>query len=264
MISYLLGANGFIGSHLSKRLNAVAVNHQDIPDQKYKHFSSLFYLASYGNLNHQHGVPEIMKANVRDVLSTVEKVIDMDFHSFTYLSTSSVKLKRQTTYSRAKRAVEEILLAHLEHYNKPICIIRPFSVTGVGEQPSHLIPTLIRSCMEGELIDFVEAPTHDFIDIEDLVDGILNLSGNAARGIFELGTGKCHTNKQVKEIVEKVTGKKANVRIVSALRDYDNEQWVSTNFRSRGWGWAPKKSLELSIREMVHAYEPAKKEDIRA
>lgn len=253
-MNYILGANGFIGSHLAKRINAVLIKHQNIPEAKYKHFSSLFYLASYGNLNHQHGVSEIMKANVRDVLSTVEKVIDMDFHSFTYLSTSSVKIKRQTTYSRAKRAIEEILLAHLEHYNKPICIIRPFSVTGVGEQPSHLIPTLIRSCMEGELIDFVEAPTHDFIDVEDLVDGILNLSGNQARGIFELGTGKSYTNRQVLEIVERLTGKKANIRIVSTLRDYDNDNWVSTNYRARGWGWSPKKSLELSISEMIQAY----------
>jgi len=260
-MNYILGAAGFIGSHLAKRIGHTPVPHTEIPDKNYKPFSSLFYLASYGNLNHQHGVPEIMKANVRDVLSTLEKVIDTDFHSFTYLSTSSVKLKRQTTYSRAKRAIEEILLAHLEHYNKPICIIRPFSVTGVGEQKEHLIPTLIRSCIEGELIDFVEAPTHDFIDVEDLVDGILNLSGNQARGIFELGTGKSYTNKEVREIVEKVTGKKANVRIVSAMRDYDTDQWVSNNFRARSWGWIPHKSLELSIAEMVQAYGSSKKKN---
>jgi len=255
-MNYILGANGFIGQHLQKKVKCVAIPHQKINTTAIEPFDNLFYLASYGNLIHQTDIKETIKANTLDVAKIIDQAVQHDFKSFVFISTSSVKLRIQTAYSRAKRAAEEILLAYLERYNKPICIIRPFSVTGVGEQAEHLIPKLIHSCVTGEQMNFVGHPTHDFIDVDDLVSGIINLSQHSARGVFELGTGKSYSNDQVLEIVEKVTGKKANINRVESLRKYDNENWVSTNYRSRSFGWTPQKTLEVSIKEM---YESLKK-----
>ena len=110
------------------------------------------------------------------------------------------------------------------------------------------------------MVNFVPEPAHDFIDVEDVVAGIINLSSHRARGIFELGSGRKYTNRQVLEIVEKVTGKKANVNIVGQLRLYDNDDWVSSNFRARSYGWLPKKTLEQSITEQVKDYLAKKNE----
>lgn len=255
-MNYILGASGFLGKHISQKVKCTAIPHQEIPTTELKPFDNLYYLASYGNLIHQTDISETIKANTLDVAYIIDQAVKYDFKSFIFISTSSVKLKVQTSYSRAKRATEEILLAYLEKYNKPICIIRPYSITGVGEQQEHLIPKLIHSCMTGEPMNFVGHPTHDFIDVDDIVSGILNLSEHSARGIFELGTGKNYSNDQVLEIVERVTGKKANINRVESMRKYDNENWVSTNYRSRSFGWAPQKSLEVSIKEM---YESAQK-----
>lgn len=255
-MNYILGASGFLGKHISQKVRCTAIPHQEIPTTELKQFDNLYYLASYGNLIHQTDISETIKANTLDVAHIIDQAVKYDFKSFIFISTSSVKLKVQTSYSRAKRATEEILLAYLEKYNKPVCIIRPFSITGVGEQKEHLIPKLIHSCMTGEPMNFVGNPTHDFIDVDDIVSGILNLSEHSARGIFELGTGKSYSNDQVLEIVERVTGKKANINRVESMRKYDNENWVSSNYRARSWGWMPTKSLEVSIKEM---YESAKK-----
>jgi nucleoside-diphosphate-sugar epimerase len=158
-------------------------------------------------------------------------------------------------YSRTKKAAEEILFSYMDKYNMPICIVRPFSVTGVGEQDTHLIPTLIRSCLRGEFMNFVSHPTHDFIDVEDVVSGLINLSDHQAKGVFELGTGRKHTNQEVLEMVEKATKKKANLNRVDQLRMYDNKEWVSSNYKARGYGWLPAKSLKLSIKEMVDEFK---------
>lgn len=254
-MNILLGASGFIGKNLSKKTKCLPIPHGDIYTTEIKNFDNLFYLASYGNLVDQTDIDKIVKANVLDVAYIINKAVQHDFKSFIFVSTSSVKLKYQTAYSRAKRASEEVLLAYLERFGKPIAIVRPYSVTGVGEQKGHLIPKLIRSCMTGEEMDFVGEPVHDFIDVDDLTDGILNLAKHSARGIFEMGTGRATSNEEVLRIVEKVTGKKANIHRVSSLRSYDNQNWVSTNFRSRSWGWLPKKSLEVSVTEMVKEYE---------
>lgn len=250
----ITGSKGFIGSHLTKRLdNVIAIPHDKISATKLYPFDYFYFLSSYGNLAHQTDTRQIFKANIQDLASILLEAKDIKFKSFVFVSTSSVKLRTQTMYSRCKKASEEMLLAVMEKYDVPICIIRPYSVIGVGEQPEHLIPTLIRSCLTGKQMNFVGNATHDYIDVEDVVDGILSLSNHSARGIFELGTGVKTTNEEVLEMVEKITGKKANINRVDSLRPYDNQEWVSTNFKARGFGWLPRKSLAQSIQEMVKA-----------
>jgi len=254
MISYLSG-KGFLGSHLSSKLkDLVHIPHEELQTIKLKHFDKFFFLSSYGNLISQTDEDMVYKANIEDLISILLQAKDIPFRSFVFMSTSSVRLKIQTTYSRTKKAAEEILLAIMERHNVPICIIRPFSITGVGEQAEHLIPTLIRSCVTGEKMNFVKDAVHDFIDVDDVTEGIINLSNHSARGIYELGTGKGYTNQEVLDIVEKTTGKKANTNLVPSMRSYDNQEWTSNNYKARGYGWLNRITLEESIRNMVDEY----------
>ncbi len=254
---YVTGSSGFIGKHLLSVLKdeICCVPHEKISSLEFAPFEQFYFLSSYGNLFNQEDDAKIWQANVVDLISVLEKVSRLNFQSFVFVSTSSVKLQHQTMYSRAKKAAEEVLLSYIEKYHLPISIVRPYSVTGVGEQAQHLIPTIIRSCYTGELVNFVPKAVHDWIDVDDVVAAMVNLSQKGAHGVFEVGNGKKYSNQQVLEIVERVTKKKVKINVVDRLRDYDNADWFSTNFRSRMYGWLPKKSLEQSISEMVHAYE---------
>lgn len=254
-MNYATGLQGFIGNHLSKKLDIAAIPHEQIGKTPLEPFEKFFFLSSYGNLITQTDEYLTFKANVEDLIAVLRQTKGMRYKSFIYCSSSSVMLKKQTTYSRCKRAAEEILFAHMERNNLPVCIVRPFSVTGVGEQKEHLIPTLIDSAFTGKTVNFDPTPTHDFIDVEDVVEGLLSLAENGVRGVYQLGTGKLTTNQEVLETVEKVTGKKIKVNITRNMRPYDNDKWVSNNFKARGYGWLPQKSLEQSITEMVGVYE---------
>lgn len=252
----MTGAGGFIGGAISKRLQDYqAIPHQAIDTTTIEPYQRFFFCSTYGNMAFHNDDAMVIKANVTDVANIFNQTdLEKGFDSFVYISSSSVKRPVQTMYSRAKKMGEELMLAYMEKYQLPICAIRPYSVTGVGEQKEHLIPKLIDSCLNGTKMDFVPQPRHDFIDVEDLVDGIMTLSDRHARGIFELGSGISHSNQDVLELVEEITEKKANLNIVHAMRSYDTkeEDWVSTNLRARDFGWKPKKSLALSIVEMVH------------
>ncbi len=255
-MNYITGANGFLGKHLVKALDDVQViPHELIHTIKLLPFDNFFFLSSYGNIWGQDDIDEIIKANLLDLIYILSEVRKQKFKSFIFISTSSVKLEYQTPYSRMKKAAEEVLLTYLEKFRLPVCIIRPFSITGVGEQKEHLIPSLIRSCMTGELLNFVPEPTHDFIDVQDVAGALIHASEHSLRGIFEVGTGKQYTNQEVLKLVEKITKKKANINITTSLRPYDTKNWFSTNYKLRGWGWFPKKTLEQSILEMVKVYE---------
>lgn len=253
---YATGLNGFIGTRLKQKIDGiVGIPHEQISTVRLKNFNYFYYLSSYGNLADQKDINETIQANLTDPIDIVCRTQEINYKSFVFFSTSSVNLEIQTPYSRAKKAAEQVMLSFIESQNKPICIIRPYSVTGVGEQEKHLIPTLIRSCLRGTPVNLVKEPVHDFIDVEDVVNGVINLSDHGVKGIFELGTGKKHSNQEVLEIVEDVTKKKANVTYVESMRKYDSENWVCTNYRARGWGWMPRKSLETSITEMVNHYK---------
>jgi len=238
MIDYITG-KGFIGSRL-KLNNPVWVPHDRVNYFRPEPFGRFFYCASYGNIWGQNDTEEIIKANVWWPIRILEQAQNVSFHSFVYISSSSVTLPIQTPYSRSKRAAEELLLAH----DLPVCIIRPFSVTGIGEQAGHLIPTLIRSCLIGEEIGFAPDPVHDFIDIQDVADAISGLSRSA--GIYEVGSGIGYTNKQVLELVEDISGTKANICHNIDPRPYDTYNWVSKKS-----AWKPLKTLGQSITEMV-------------
>lgn len=261
-MNYITGSSGFVGSHLIKSLkNVEAIPHQEISTKKLKPFDNFYFLSTYGNMAFHDDDEKIIQANVLDLVNMSMQAKRLDFNSFVFMSTSSVRLKYQTLYSRTKRASEEILLALTEKHSLPFCIVRPYSITGVGEQPQHLIPTLIRSCLAGELMSFVPGPVHDFIDVSDVVNAIMILSKERAKGIFEVGSEIAYTNQQVREIVERITGKKANIKQVGRLRNYDTDQWVCKNCRVRNFGWLPKKSLEQSIAEMVKEYERFRKKN---
>jgi nucleoside-diphosphate-sugar epimerase len=260
MKSYVTGATGFLGKHLVKALEEQghtisSIPHELISNTKLGQFDNFFFLSTYGNMYFHDDLDKVIKSNLLDLITMIKQAVKFKFKSFIYISTSSVKLEIQTPYSRMKKAAEEVLLMCMEKYHLPICIIRPLSITGVGEQKEHLIPTLIRSCFTNEQVNFVPDATHDYIDVLDVVEAIQCLSSGSRKGIYEVGTGIKTTNDNVLEIVERLTGKQANINLVQSLRSYDSQDWFSTNYKMRSWGWLPHKTLEQSIKEQIEAYE---------
>lgn len=248
--NYITGAGGFIGRQLCKRLPThTAIPHQDVHKASIEDCQRFFFLSTYGNMAQHDDIGVILQANVIDLASVLRKPFTCGL--FVYVSSSSVLLPVQTPYSLTKQAGERIVAASgIAH-----CIIRPYSVTGVNEQREHLIPTLIRSCFEQTPMNLVMDATHDFIDVDDVVRGMIMLSELGERGVFELGTGIPTTNEQVLHLVEAATGLKAVVNPVNSIRDYDSSDWYCRNDSARDLGWFPVKTLADSIREMVDAYK---------
>ena len=254
MISVVTGSHGFIGEHLVRKLErsghtVIRLERTAIPPKQFDYF---FHLAAYGNHRSQQDIEEMKRANIDRTWELLRDSMDVPYVAFVNLSTSSVTLPVQTMYSATKHAGEHLCEAFVNKYDIPVISVRPSSVTGTGEQNFHLIPTLIRSCLNGEKMPFVGDSTHDYIDVEDLIDGLLVIIKNRKKGeTYNISNNRKWSNEEVKQMVEKSVGKKANIKRVKSLREYDNDNWKIDNFKLLELGWKPKISLEKSILSMV-------------
>lgn len=244
------GSHGFLGHRLSERLVLSEALSRDgeIPEDT----AFVFDCAAFGNLASQRiDAEEIYKANLMRVVKSLDNL--PQGAGFIYVSSSSVARPKQNMYSLSKKSAEEYIRLMVEDKKLKAAIIRPYAITGVGEQAEHLIPTLIRSCLYGEKMPFVPWPSHDFIDVEDVVDAMLIIRemGKMAGEVYEIGRGVGYTNQEVLQIVERVTGKEANIELIDNMRAYDSTEWKADTYAIKELGWEPEKSLEQSIEEMV-------------
>lgn len=239
---YLMRGSGFISSRLKSLLPTALYLPRDwveVPKA-----DRIIYTAGYGNYYDQKDIHETYKANITEVL----RLIPYTDKSFVYISTSSVLLPVQTEYSRSKKIMEDLIIRS----EYPVVAVRPSSVTGVGEQERHLIPTLIRSCIDGEEMPFVGEPTHDYIDVDDFAREVIYVSTKMRKyrnKVVNLSSGVIYSNYEVKNMVEEITGKKANVKMVESMRKYDTHKWeIEPDL------YKAEKPLCLSIKEMVDDY----------
>ena len=282
MYDIVTGSHGFCGSHLSEYLikrgdMVIELHHEALVNpQKVNKFLSayqpfrLYHLASYGNMRGQDDVFEIYNANVGKLLTILEATKDLECRGIVIAgSTSEYGIKKlpmkedqllvpQTFYAAAKASATLLAQTWVTQYGTPIVIYRPSSVTGVGEQSVHLIPTLIRSCFKKEPIEFIGSPAHDYVDVTDVVKAVSFLGRYADKykgQIFNVSSCIQYTNQDVLDTIELMTGRKANIKKEMELKKEDaSTYWTVDNAKMRAIGWEPSMTLMDSLEGMVDAY----------
>lgn len=250
------GSSGHLGSMLRQSLEQQG--HEVIPGDRYgtvpKDVKTVINCGTYGNIYDHKNIPEIYRANVMNVATIASSKPEL----FINISSSSVLLPEQTHYSTAKRTGEKIV-----EMSGGVSI-RPSTIVGYRDNPAHLVPKLIKSCLTGEQMPFVPEPHHDFIDVSDVVHAIALImtclihNPELVRGkTFNVSRNESHSNQQVKEIIEEATQQKANIRLVENMRPYDTKDWKVDNSDIVSLGWKPKVSLDQSIRNIVNQLQYA-------
>jgi nucleoside-diphosphate-sugar epimerase len=259
----LSGSHGFIGSHLKDLLESQG--HKIFPidrDLLYAPYALESYLqkihpeviihaAAYGNMATHTDEDEIFDANITKTYNLLQASFNIPYTHFLFISTSSVMLPVQTLYSATKQS-SEVLCRYFRQEGKNIGIIRPFTVIGTREPREHLVPKLIESCLTGEEMPFVRSPRHDVIDVRDFCSALSFLiHKKTLPPITQIGRGLSVSNLDLLDIVEELTNKKVNTRIVDSLRAYDREEWKADTTILDDLGWKPHYSLEETIQEMI-------------
>jgi nucleoside-diphosphate-sugar epimerase len=250
------GAHGHIGSHLVAKLEALGhtVLRGDRKGTVPTLVDWIFDLCVYGNYYDQTDKKLTWKVNNERAAKLIDNA--KGCKAIVMMSTSSVTLPVLTPYALSKLAMECYAQAIAKVDKRPIVIARPYTVYGIGDSPKHLIPTIFRSCLQGKKMMLDPTPVHDYIYVDDLVEGLILCAKNAKKikgKVISFGTGTQTTNQEVVMMVEAVTQKKANVIGAKNLRKYDTAKWVAQIGEAQKLGWKPTTDLMKGLNEIFKA-----------
>ena len=184
------------------------------------------------------------------------------------ISTSSVYGRRATAaetavpapisyYGATKLAAEQLALAYWRERKLPVCSMRLFSVYGPRERPEKLYMKLISSILQGEdfpLYDGSQDHKRAYTFVQDAVAGLLAVLDHpdqCAGEIFNIGSDIETTTRRGIEIVEKILGEKARLKVLPP-RPGDQTHTRANIDKARAMlGFAPNTALEYGLNTQI-------------
>lgn len=142
----------------------------------------------------------------------------------------------------------------------PIINVRLFATYGPYEGPTRLMPTLIKSCLEGkEIVLTAPEVARDFIYIDDAVDMLLRIinfkefNGN----IFNCCSGKQSTLKEVAKLVKRLTGSDVDIKFNATVgRPWDTKISIGSPEKSKKiLSWQYRNDLSEGLSKTIEHFK---------
>jgi nucleoside-diphosphate-sugar epimerase len=203
--------------------------------------------------------------NIRSTQLLLETAKDMKLAKFVYASTSSVygdtddlPMREEggtrpiSPYGATKLAAEHLCHLYWKAFGVPTVSLRYFTVYGPRQRPDMFFHIFMRALRRGEEVALYDdgEQTRDFTFCTDIVDGTLGAAFYPGQGeVFNLGGGSEVSVLNAIALVEKISGRRANVK------RYDRQKGDVRHTKARldraksNLGYSPKVGLEQGLTE---------------
>lgn len=296
------GANGFIGSclikklviagakvtaivrddsskidHLKEKIKIIKTDLSNSRNLTIKDMDVIFHLAALTDLKKCLEKPlEAYNANVLGTINLLGNC--QNIKKFVYVSTLGVYGEQRhfpvdenalpmpiEPYAASKLAGEYFVHSFCVSKNIPFSIARLFNVYGPGQKEDFIIPNIIKKAIKHEEITLKNLDsTRDFIYIDDAVRALILVSMVSENEIYNIGSGKETSIKDLIKIIEKLI--KVQMRIKIALKNkVANVQRSVADIKKlkEMFGWAPETNLETGIEKVIEYYKNDLRRDIK-
>lgn len=211
-------------------------------------FDGVFHFAAYISMKESMERPgAYFSNNILGTVTLLESMVDGGVNKLIFSSTAGVygnptvipipedhPKNPENPYGESKLMVERILAWYQKIHHLRYVVLRYFNAAGaaldgsMGEDhhpETHIIPQAIQSLINkkpfflyGNDYDTPDGTCiRDYIHVIDLVDahirGFEKISKDEGGYIYNVGTGRGYSNKEVIEMVEKVASKKLEIHI---------------------------------------------------
>jgi len=273
----------FYETDIRDGINTVFEEHPEI--------EAVIHYAAFCNVGESEKNPEMyFDNNIASTLALLNAMKKHNVNKLVFSSTCSLYGEPQSEtldethpvdpkshpYGESKYMSERVIDWFSKVHGFKYCILRYFNVCGAlddgsigdSKKPSfHLMQNAIRGALgiDNFYLNFTPANTHDGSPIRDYVNVVdLNKAhllaveylGTAEKSeIFNLGTGNGSSVLEIIQTVERITGKKLELK-EGERRKGDVSKAVASNEKiTRLLGWKPTHSIEDSVNSLVAWYK---------
>ena len=254
-------------------------------------FSGVVHMASFIQMGESFENPsKYFQNNLIAALNVMDAMVKNKVSNFILSSSAGVygnpeslpikesdKREPLNPYGETKYMIEKMLEWYDKAYGLKFMAIRYFNAAGgsldgeIGEDhpdESHLIPLVIKAGIKGEKFTIfgndykTEDGTciRDYIHVLDLVEiheiALKKLLDGGQSNYYNAGVGRGYSNKEVVEMVKKVTGLSLNVEYGPRREGDADSLYASIDKIKKDFNWSSKYSLEDIVKT---AYEWHKK-----
>lgn len=226
--------------------------------------SIIYHLATHGAYSYQKDANLIIKTNILGTWNLLQACNEINYELFVNTGSSSEYGRKDfamrendalepESYYAVSKCAQTLLCSNVaKQENRPVVILRPFSVYGPYEEPKRFIPTLLKSLFLKKEINLVSPEiSRDQIFIDDIIEAYLKIEEmkNCRGECFNIGTGIQSSIKEVVETAIKVTRVKIKLNWdCMEPRSWDTKNWVADISKARQLlKWKPKISLGKGI-----------------
>ncbi len=229
----------------------------------------VFHLAAYGAYSYQENFHEIANTNIFGTYNLLEACLKTGFEVFLNAGSSSeygfqdhaptedeLPLPN-SAYSWSKLSAALWCGLAARSNSQRIHTLRLYSVYGPWEEPTRLVPTLIRKGMDGKLPPLVNPETaRDYIHTQDVEDAFLSVAttqGLPYDAVYNVCTGIETKLKDIVDITRKLLSIGQEPEWGSMeKRKWDTNKWVGQpNQLINATNWRPKMTLADGLKQTV-------------
>ena len=210
-----------------------------------------------------------MQVNVDGLDHLLEATRRIDYERFVVASSSLVYGKRDRPlaedceirpaefFGESKASAEALAQEFARSTEKPIAILRLFSVYGDWEDPARLISTAILAALTGSPMRLTSPGLRrDLVFVHDVAEALCLAAGNASIApgdVINVGSGVQTANEDTVRMIEEACGEK--ITIVGTdypPRRTDKPHWVAdTSKAERILGWKARTPVREGIVKTV-------------
>lgn len=230
-------------------------------------------LAAYGAYPDQQDSRQIVRTNYERVQNNLQHLETQPVRPMYLLAGSSseygfkcdaapeTEAAPNSLYALSKVAAARLIEYFGKQRNLPCLHLRLFSVYGTFETPTRLIPQLAIRGLKKEWPQLSSAGgARDFVHVDDVLRAFLmcaqklNQTPDLAGEIFNVGTGRQLTLKEVTEISRKILNQNGAPAFGSSPgRSWDQNVWVANIDKIRSQiGWLPQIIFERGLETSVN------------
>lgn len=264
---YVTGSNGFLGTHLVKKLKSygakvITLNRKkcDVTDEtqvlqsieKYKPEIIYHLAASLGR--EKDGWRSVLNTNLIGTLNILKSANEVNSVKSVVLMGSSDDYNTNSVYGITKKVASEIGLLHSRNSCYSVVTLKPFIVYGPGQKNDMFVPAMIRAHIENKIFFMSKGlQKRDFVYIDDVIDSIIlaSVTENVSGEIIDIGTGKGTPIVELAETMKQIVNLKYFAGGTSMRHGELLENVADIKKAKELIGWEAKVNIEEGLKKTL-------------